>query len=85
MSRRTLADVAHLAYMLIALDHSTPAAVAREAKQITWVIEAHVTMGDFDVVAIVEHEVTKGFPAVAAELRRIEGVTKVATCVVVHP
>jgi len=85
MSRRTLADVAHLAYMLIALDHSTPAAVAREAKQITWVIEAHVTMGDFDVVAVVEHVTTKGFPSVAAELRRIEGVTRVATCVVVHP
>ncbi len=71
--------------MLISLDRSTPAAVAREAQEIAGIIEAHITMGDFDVVAVVEHENTKGFPGIAAELRRIEGVSKVATCVVVPP
>ena len=70
--------------MLISLDRSTPAAVAREAQQVPGIIEAHATMGDFDVVAVVEHENTKGFPGIAAELRCIEGVTTVATCVVVH-
>lgn len=77
--------VAHLAYMLISLDRSTPAAVAREVAKIGGVAQTHITMGDYDVVAVVEQDHTKGFPAVAAEIKRVEGVTKVATCVVVRP
>lgn len=77
--------MAHTAYMLISLDRNTPAAVAREVRNVEGVVEAHVTMGDFDVVAVVELEVTKGFPGVAGAIQRIEGVTKVSTCVVVQP
>ena len=83
--RRTLAGVAHTAYMLISLDRGTPAAVARQVRTVGGVVAAHVTMGDFDVVAVVEQETTKGFPPIAAEIQRIEGVTKVTTCVVVQP
>lgn len=77
--------MAHLAYILISLDRSTPAAVAREVAKIDGVSDAHITMGDYDVVAVVEQEHTKGFPVVAAAIKRVEGVTKVATCVVVQP
>lgn len=76
--------VAHAAYMLISLDRNTPAAVAREVRSVDGVVEAHVTMGEYDVVALVEQEATKGFPAVAGAIQRIEGVTKVSTCVVVR-
>lgn len=75
----------HTAYMLISLDRSTPAAVAGEVRKVGGVIAAHVTMGDFDVVAVVEQEHTKGFPGIAGQIQRIEGVTKVTTCVVVQP
>jgi DNA-binding Lrp family transcriptional regulator len=75
--------MAETAFLLISLDRSTPAAVAREVRKIDGVVEAHVTMGEFDVVVRVERETTKGFPAVASAIQRIEGVTKVSTCAVV--
>lgn len=75
--------MAEVAFMLISLDRGTPAAVARAVRRIEGVVEAHVTMGEFDVIALVEREATKQFPTVAAAIQRIEGVTKVATCAVV--
>ena len=75
--------MAESAYLLISLDRSTPAAVAREVRKIDGVVEAHITMGEFDVIALVEQETTKGFPAVTSAIERIEGVTKVSTCAVV--
>ncbi|HLA24431.1 MAG TPA: Lrp/AsnC ligand binding domain-containing protein [bacterium] len=77
--------MAETAFLLISLDRSTPAAVAREIRTIEGVVEAHVTMGEFDVIALVEWDTTKGFPAVASAIQRIEGVTKVSTCAVVTP
>lgn len=74
-----------MAYLLITLDRGTPAAVAREVRKVAGVVEAHVTMGEFDVVAVVELNATKGFPAVAGAIQRIDGVTKVSTCVVIRP
>lgn len=74
-----------MAYLLITLDRGTPAAVAREVRKVAGVVEAHVTMGEFDVVAVVEVNATKGFPVVAGAIQRIDGVTKVSTCVVVRP
>lgn len=74
-----------MAYLLITLDRGTPAAVAREVRKVAGVVEAHATMGKFDVVAVVELNATKGFPAVAGAIQRIDGVTKVSTCVVVRP
>lgn len=75
--------MAETAFLLISLDRSTPAAVAREVRKIDGIREAYVTMGDFDVIALVELETTKGFPAVASAVQRIEGVTKVSACAVV--
>ena len=77
--------MAETAFLLISLDRSTPAAVAREIRTIEGVVEAHVTMGEFDVIALVELDTTKGFPPVASAIQRIEGVTKVSTCAVVTP
>lgn len=74
-----------VAYLLITLDRNTPTAVAREVRRVPGVVEAHVTMGDVDVIAIVERQETKGFPGTAAAVQRIEGVSKVVTCVVVSP
>lgn len=74
-----------VAYLLISLNRSTPAAVARAVREVLGVVDAHVTMGEFDVIALVETDHTKTFPAVAAEVQRIEGVLKVSTCVVVRP
>ncbi len=77
--------MAEVAYLLIALDRSTPAAVARHVRSVPGVVDAHVTMGDYDVIAVVEQEETKGFPTVTAAVAKIEGVSKVVTCVVVTP
>jgi len=77
--------MAETAYLLIALNRSTPSAVAREVRRIPGVVNASVTMGEFDVIAVVEQEETKGFPTVAAAVQEIEGVNKVVTCVVVNP
>ena len=76
--------MAEVAYLLIALERNTPVAVARQIRKIPGVVDAHVTMGEFDVVVLVEQAETKGFPGVAAAVQRIEGVSKVVTCVVVR-
>jgi uncharacterized protein with GYD domain len=77
--------VAEVAYFLVSLDRGTPAAAARQIRQIEGVVDAHVTMGDYDIVAVAEIEGTKGFPVIAAAMRRVDGVAKVATCVIVKP
>lgn len=74
-----------VAYLLISLDRNTPAAIAREVREVPGVVDAQVTMGEFDVIALVETDNTKRFPSVAAAVQRIEGVAKVSTCVVVKP
>lgn len=74
-----------VAYLLIALDRNTPAAVAREVRGVAGVIDAQVTMGEFDIIALVEMDNTKYIPSVAAAIQKIEGVAKVSTCVVVRP
>lgn len=77
--------MSELAYFLVSLDRNTPAAVARLIRQIDGIVDAHVTMGDFDVVALAELNATRGFPSIATAVRKIGGVAKVATCVVVKP
>lgn len=77
--------MSEVAYLLVSLIRGTPAAAARQIRQIGGVVDAHVTMGDYDIVAVAEIDGTRGFPVIAAEVRRVEGVAKVATCVVVKP
>ena len=73
------------AYFLITLDRHTPAEVARLVRRIPGITEAVVTMGDFDIIAVAQIDGTKGFPALTAELQRIEGVSRVTACVVLRP
>ena len=73
------------AYFLIVLARNTPAAVARECLEIDGVLDAYVTMGEYDIIAVAEMEGTRGFPSVAGQIQRIEGVAKVSTCIVVKP
>ncbi len=77
--------MAEVAYLLIVLDRSTPSAAAHEVRKIPGVVDVAVTMGDFDVVAVVEQDETKSFPVITAAVQKIEGVSKVVTCVVVTP
>lgn len=74
-----------VAFLLIALERNTPAAVAKAVRRISGVTDAQVTMGDYDIIARVELEGTKGFPGVEQQVKQIEGVGRVVTCVVVAP
>lgn len=73
------------AYYLITLDRRTPAEVAREVRRLQGILEAAVTLGDFDIIAVAQMDGTKAFPDLAAQLRGVQGITKVTTCVVVRP
>ena len=73
------------AYFLISLGRHTPVEVARLVRRIPGITEAVVTMGDFDIIAIAQSDGTKGFRALASEVQRIEGVSRVTACVVVRP
>ncbi len=73
------------AYFLITLDRHTPAEVARAIRRVPGVLEAVVTMGEVDIVAVGQMDGTKGFPALTEHLQKVEGVVKVRTCVVVRP
>jgi DNA-binding Lrp family transcriptional regulator len=77
--------VPELAYLLITLNHRTPAAVAQEVRNIEGVVETHITMGEIDIIAVANQSATKGFPGLSAAVQRIDGVAKVLTCVVVRP
>ncbi len=73
------------AYFLITINRQTPAAVARLVRRVTGISEAVVTMGEVDIIAVAQLDGTKGFPTVAEQLQKIEGVARVTTCVVVRP
>lgn len=73
------------AYFLITLDHKTPAEVARVVRRVPGIMEAVVTMGEVDIIAVAQMAGTKGFPALTEELKRIEGIASVTTCVVIRP
>src|SRR5437016_14431604 len=83
-SKNSLA-MAEVAYLLIALDRNTPAAVAGQIRKIPGVVDAHVTMGEFDVVALVEQAQTKDFPGLAAAVQRGDGLSKCLTYVEMRP
>lgn len=77
--------MSEVAYLLITLDRRTPAAVAADVRSVAGIVETHITMGEVDIIAVVNHHQTKAFPGVSAAVERIEGVGKVLTCVVVRP
>ncbi len=73
------------AYLLVKLERNTPADVARRVRRVPGVVEAAVTMGDVDVLAIARGESTKVLAAISHQVQSIEGVAKVSVCVVVRP
>ncbi|MGQ0568812.1 MAG: Lrp/AsnC ligand binding domain-containing protein [Armatimonadota bacterium] len=73
------------AYVLIKLDRSTPAEVARRVRRVPGVAEAAVTMGGVDVLAIARAESTKILADIGHQIEAIEGVETVSVCVVVRP
>ncbi|MDR7417522.1 MAG: Lrp/AsnC ligand binding domain-containing protein [Armatimonadota bacterium] len=73
------------AYMLVKLDRSTPVEVARQVRRVPGIVEASVTMGDIDVLAIARNESTKGLAEIGHAIERIEGVARVSVCVVLRP
>jgi DNA-binding Lrp family transcriptional regulator len=73
------------AYVLVKLDRNTPAEVARHVRRVPGVIEAAVTMGDVDVLAIAREESTKALAEIGHAVEKIEGVAKVSLCIVVRP
>jgi DNA-binding Lrp family transcriptional regulator len=73
------------AYVLVKLDRSTPVEVARQVRRVPGIVEASVTMGDIDVLAIARDESTKGLADIGHAIERIEGVAKVSVCVVLRP
>ncbi len=73
------------AYFLIKLDHKTPAEVARLVRRVPGIAEAVVTMGEVDIIAIAQMEGTKGFPTLTEQLKKIDGIAAVTTCVGIRP
>jgi DNA-binding Lrp family transcriptional regulator len=73
------------AYVLVKLERSTPVEVARQVRRVPGVVEAAVTMGDVDVLAIARGESTRGLADIGHAIEKIEGVTRVSVCVVVRP
>ena len=73
------------AFLLIKLDHSTPAEVARLMRAVPGVDEAHALMGEYDVLAVARTDTTRDIASlVDAVIRTIEGVAQVVTCVTVR-
>ncbi len=72
------------AFVLISLDRSTPAEVARLLRALPGVSSAHAVMGEFDVLAVVRADATREIASlIDAHIRTIEGVARVVTCVAV--
>jgi DNA-binding Lrp family transcriptional regulator len=70
------------AYILIRLDRSVPAEIARQVRRVPGVAEVLVTMGDVDVLAIAHGETTRTFPTIGEKIQAINGVSSVSVCVV---
>ena len=72
------------AFLLIKLDHNTPAEVTRLLRALSGVHEAYAVMGEYDVLAVVRTNATRDITTlVDAHVRTIEGVSRVVTCVTV--
>lgn len=73
------------AYLLVRLDRGTPAEVARKVRRVPGVVEAAVTMGEVDVLAIARDDSTRGLADIGHAVEKIEGVARVTVCIVVRP
>ncbi len=72
------------AFLLIKLEHNTPAEVARLLRALPGIDEAHAVMGEYDVLAVIRAGATRDIASlVDAHVRTIQGVARVVTCVTV--
>jgi len=76
--------VTETAFLLIKLEHNTPAEVARLLRALPGIDEAHAVMGEYDVLAVIRAGATRDIASlVDAHVRTIQGVARVVTCVTV--
>ncbi len=72
------------AYILISTRTGEATAVVRQAKRLEGVIEAHITFGPYDVVAVVEAVDTKAVGHIVHnEVQPIPGIVDTLTCLAV--
>ncbi|MBT3322168.1 MAG: Lrp/AsnC ligand binding domain-containing protein [Anaerolineae bacterium] len=72
------------AYILISTRNGEATAVVRQAKRIKGVVEAHITFGPYDVVAVVKATDTKEVGHIVHnEVQPIPGVLDTLTCLAV--
>jgi len=76
--------VTETAFLLIKVEHNTPAEVARLLRALPGIDEAHAVMGEYDVLAVIRAGATRDIASlVDANVRTIQGVARVVTCVTV--
>ena len=74
------------AYVLIHVRPGSVPEVVRNLRRLTGVLDANMTFGPYDVVAVVETtDVNRLGPLVAGEIQPIPGVLDTLTCLVVDP
>jgi DNA-binding Lrp family transcriptional regulator len=76
--------VTETAFLLIKVEHNTPAEVARLLRALPGIDEAHAVMGEYDVLAVIRAGATRDIASlVDAHVRTTQGVARVVTCVTV--
>lgn len=74
------------AYVLIHVRPGSVPEVVRNLRNIKGVIEANMTFGPYDVVAVIEASNFNALgPLIAAEIQPLPGVMDTLTCLVVEP
>jgi len=74
------------AYVLIHVRPGSVPEVVRNLRRIKGVVEANMTFGPYDVVAVVEVNNFNALgPLIAAEVQPLPGVLDTLTCLVVEP
>jgi DNA-binding Lrp family transcriptional regulator len=74
------------AYVLIHVRPGSVPEVVRNLRRIKGVIEANMTFGPYDVVAVIEVSNFNALgPLIAAEVQPLPGVMDTLTCLVVEP
>lgn len=73
------------AYVMIHVRPGSVSEVVRNLKRLNGVVDAHMTFGPYDVVAIVQaNDVNALGPLIANEVQPIPGVLDTLTCLVVE-
>ncbi len=74
------------AYVLIHVRPGSVPEVVRNLRRIKGIVEANMTFGPYDVVAVVEVSNFNALgPLIAAEVQPLPGVMDTLTCLVVEP